>query len=141
MHNLFISFYRPTAKRWKIVVEDKAFPTDWYAVNSHAAVHSEVLSPEQIKNSVIALKPRKGEGLLRTEDILDTIEKNGSEIALVWIGAIQYYSGQLFDLKTIGQKAHQVGATYGLDLAHAIGNVPVKLNEWDVDFAVWCTYK
>nr|ODO02537.1 kynureninase [Cryptococcus depauperatus CBS 7855] len=141
LHNLFTSFYRPTEKRWKIVIEKGSFPSDWYAVHSHPPLHDKVLSPEQIENAIIVLSPREGEEILRTEDILAVIEENRETIAVVLLPLVQYYTGQLFDIASISLKIHQAGALLGLDLAHGIGNVECKLNEWNIDFAVWCTYK
>ncbi|ORX35949.1 kynureninase [Kockovaella imperatae] len=141
IHNLFTSFYRPTKRRWRIVIEQGSFPSDWYAIHSHPRIHSAVLSQEQIDNSIIALAPRKGEDILRTEDVIETIQKHGDEIAIVWLPLVQYYTGQLLDIPPISAKAHGVGALIGLDMAHGVGNVETKLNEWNIDFAVWCTYK
>ncbi|TXT11238.1 hypothetical protein VHUM_01989 [Vanrija humicola] len=141
IHNLFTTFYKPTQKRWKIVIEKGAFPSDWYAIYSHPNLHSDVLSPEQIKDAIIPLSPREGEETLRTEDILDVLDKNGDEIAIVWLPLIQYYTGQLFDAPTLSKKTHDIGALFGLDMAHGVGNVKVELDKWNVDFAVWCTYK
>ncbi|WVW82086.1 kynureninase [Kwoniella bestiolae CBS 10118] len=141
MHNLFTSFYRPTKERWKIVIEKGSFPSDWYAVHSHPKLHEAVLSPQQIEDAIIGLEPREGEDTLRTEDILKVIEENKDTISIVWLPLVQYYTGQLFDIASISPKVHSIGALLGLDMAHGIGNVECKLNEWDVDFAVWCTYK
>ncbi|RXK42510.1 kynureninase [Tremella mesenterica] len=141
MHNLFISFYKPTKKRWKIVIEQGSFPSDWYAVHSHPRLHDAILSEEQIQSSIIPLSPRPGEVTLRTSDILSTIEKHKDEIAVVWLPLVQYYTGQLFDIPPISQKTHEIGAIFGLDLAHGTGNVEIRLNDWGVDMAVWCTYK
>ncbi|WWC58390.1 kynureninase [Kwoniella dejecticola CBS 10117] len=141
MHNLFTSFYRPTNKRWKIVIEKGSFPSDWYAVHSHPKLHEAVLSPQQIDEAIIGLEPREGEDTLRTEDILAVLEENKDTIAIVWLPLVQYYTGQLFDIASISPKVHSIGGLLGLDMAHGIGNVECRLNEWDVDFAVWCTYK
>ncbi|WVR05729.1 kynureninase [Kwoniella sp. DSM 27419] len=141
MHNLFVSFYKPTKERYKIVIEKGSFPSDWYAVHSHPRLHDAVLSPEQMDNAIIGLSPREGEDTLRTEDIIKVIEENKDSIAIVWLPLIQYYTGQLFDIAAIAPKAHEAGALIGLDLAHGIGNAETKLNDWNVDFAVWCTYK
>ncbi|KAK8865826.1 kynureninase [Kwoniella newhampshirensis] len=141
IHNLFTSFYRPTEKRWKIVIEKGSFPSDWYAIHSHPQLHDKILSPEQIKEAVIGLEPREGEETLRTEDILKVLDDNKDTIAIVWLPLVQYYTGQLFDVAAIAPKVHEIGALIGLDMAHGIGNVETKLNEWEVDFAVWCTYK
>ncbi|WP_035757342.1 kynureninase [Hugenholtzia roseola] len=136
LHLMLISFYRPTAQRYKIMVEGGAFPSDYYAVESQLRLHG--FSPE---TAMVELEPRAGEHTLRTEDILAAIEKEGDSLALVLLGGVNYYTGQFFDLKRITEKAHQVGAKAGYDLAHAAGNVPLSLHEWQVDFAVWCTYK
>lgn len=141
IHTLLISFYRPTQTRWKIVVEKGAFPSDWYAVHSHPKLHEDILSKDQIENAIIPLAPRAGEDCLRTEDILRVIEENGDTISVVWLAGVQYYTGQYFDIAPIARKTHEVGALLGLDLAHAIGNVPLDLRKWEVDFAAWCTYK
>lgn len=141
LHNLFTTFYRPTQKRWKIVIERGSFPTDWYAAHSHPNLHSDILSKEQIDNAIIALEPRQGEDTFRTEDILKVIEENGDEIALVWLPIVQYYTGQYFDVEPLCKKTHEIGATFGLDMAHGVGNVKIELDRWGVDFAVWCTYK
>jgi kynureninase len=136
LHLMLISFYRPTAQRYKIMVEAGAFPSDYYAVESQLRLRG--FSPE---SAMVELVPRAGEQTLRTEDILAAIEKEGDSLALVLLGGVNYYTGQFFDLKRITEKAHQVGAKAGYDLAHAAGNVPLSLHEWQVDFAVWCTYK
>ncbi|KAJ9102951.1 hypothetical protein QFC19_004507 [Naganishia cerealis] len=141
IHSLFVSFYRPTKTRWRILIEKGAFPSDWYAIHSHPKLHEDILSPEQIDNAVVALTPRDGEETLHTEDILASIQKYGDEIAVVWLSGVQYYTGQYFDVPPICKKSHEVGAYFGLDLAHAVGNVPLELSNWGVDFAAWCTYK
>ncbi|MEN7548248.1 kynureninase [Rapidithrix thailandica] len=136
LHLLLVSFYRPTPQRYKILVEHKPFPSDRYALSSHIRWHG--LSEE---DCFIELRPREHEHSLRTEDILQAIEQHKEELALVLFGGINYLSGQLFELEKITQAAHQAGALMGLDLAHAIGNVPLQLHQWQVDFATWCTYK
>lgn len=136
LHFMMVSFYRPTTKRYKIVIEKGAFPSDKYAVDSQIRFHG--YDPE---TALIQLAPRTGEETLRTEDILQTIEDNGDEIALVMIGGVNYYTGQYFDLEAIAAKGHEVGAMVGFDLAHAAGNVAVQLHDWKADFAVWCHYK
>ncbi|ODO11787.1 kynureninase [Cryptococcus amylolentus CBS 6273] len=141
IHNLFTSFYRPTEKRWKIVIEKGSFPSDWYAIHSHPKLHDKVLSQAQIDDAIIGLEPREGEDVLRTEDILKVIEENKDTIAVVWLPLVQYYTGQLFDIAAISPKVHDIGALLGIDMAHGTGNVECKLDEWNVDFAVWCTYK
>ena len=136
LHILMTSFYRPTKKRYKIVCEAKAFPSDQYALFSQAQIHG--LDPAE---AIIEISPRENEHTIRTEDILSAIKEHGNEIAVVMFGGVNYYSGQVFDMKTITKAAHEVGAYCGFDLAHAAGNVSLKLHEWDVDFACWCSYK
>lgn len=136
LHLLFISFYRPTKGRFKILIESPTFPSDYYAVESQVKFHG--FNP---KDAIIELCPRKNENTLRTEDILEAIKKNKKEIALIWFSGVNYYTGQFFDLKKITEAGHRAGAAVGFDLAHAIGNVPMRLHNWGVDFAVWCSYK
>ncbi len=136
LHLLFATFYRPTKNRFKIIMEAGAFPSDMYAIESQALFHG--LNPDEV---IIEISPRDGEFTLRTEDILDTIEQNKTDTALVFFSGVQYYTGQYFDIRSITQKAHEVGAFAGFDLAHAAGNLDLKLHEWDVDFAAWCSYK
>lgn len=136
LHLLMVSFYRPTSTRNKIICEAKAFPSDQYALESQVKFHG--LDPSE---TIIEIAPREGEHLIRQEDILSAIEEAGDSLAMLMIGGVNYYSGQLFDMKTITEKVHSVGATCGFDLAHAAGNVILKLNEWGVDFAAWCSYK
>jgi kynureninase len=136
LHLMLVSFYRPSGKRTKIVIETAAFPSDTYAVRSHVA--SRGLDPDE---TVLVLEPRPGEDTIQTEDLERLLEERGSEIALVMLPGIQYYTGQRFDLARIAQAAHRAGAVAGFDLAHAVGNVPLSLHDWDADFAVWCNYK
>ncbi|MHA7129580.1 kynureninase [Algoriphagus namhaensis] len=136
LHFLMVSFYQPKADRVKIICEAGAFPSDQYALESQVKFHG--LNPDDV---LVELEPRAGEHTLRTEDILAKIQELGSELALVMMGGIQYYTGQLFDMKAITYAAHEVGAYCGFDLAHAVGNAPLSLHEWDVDFATWCSYK
>jgi kynureninase len=141
LHLMMVSFYRPTADRFKIVIEKGAFPSDQYAVKSQIGFHSsKQLLPEN-ENWLIELTPREGESTLRTEDIVDAIERHGNEIALILLGGVNYYTGQAFDMKTITEAGRQAGAVVGFDLAHAAGNLELHLHDWNVDFAVWCTYK
>jgi len=135
-HTLMIPFYRPTAERYKIIIEKGAFPSDLYLVNSQVAYHG--FDP---KDAVIKLEPRSGEYALRTEDIIDTINKTGSQLALLFLPGIQFYTGQLFKMEELTRAAQKVGAIVGWDLAHAVGNVKLCLHDWNVDFATWCTYK
>jgi kynureninase len=135
LHLLMVSFYQPKGKRTKILCEAKAFPSDQYALESQVKFHG--LSNEHL----VEIAPREGENLIRLEDILSKIEELGDELALVMIGGVNYYTGQLFDMKTITEAGHKVGAYVGFDLAHAAGNINLKLHDWGVDFAAWCGYK
>jgi len=136
LHLLMVSFYQPTASRFKIICEAGAFPSDQYMFETQLKHHG--LDPEE---ALIELSPRKDEYTLHTEDIIESIEEAGDELALVLIGGLQYYTGQLFDMDRITTAGHKVGAKVGFDLAHGIGNVPLQLHDWNVDFATWCSYK
>ena len=136
LHLMLITFYRPTAIRFKILIETGPFSSDQYAFDSQVKLHG--LKPE---DAIIELKPRSGEYTLRTEDILAAIEQHSDQLALIIIGGVQYYTGQFFNIKKITEAGHRAGAQVGFDLAHAIGNVPLNLHNDDVDFAVWCSYK
>lgn len=136
LHLMMSAFYRPTASRNKIVIEKKAFPSDYHAVVSQIQLHG--FDP---KVSLVEIGPREGEVTLRQEDIEATIAEHGSSIALVLFSGIQYYTGQLFNMARIAEVSHSHGAIFGVDLAHAVGNVPLQLHDWNVDFAVWCSYK
>lgn len=136
LHLLMVSFYRPMGKRTKILCEAKAFPSDHYALESQLKFYGLDLSVH-----LVEVSPRVGEHLIREEDILAEIDQLGDELALVMIGGVNYYTGQLFDMRLITEAAHRVGAIAGFDLAHAAGNVNLRLHEWNVDFAVWCGYK
>jgi kynureninase len=136
LHVLMATFYRPTAQRYKILCEAKAFPSDQYALEAQARLHG--FDPA---TAVVEVAPRPGEHTLRTEDIVAAIEQHGHELALVLFGGVNYYTGQLFDMAAITAAAHQVGAYAGFDLAHAAGNVALQLHNWQVDFACWCSYK
>ncbi len=136
LHLLMASFYRPTPKRYKIICEEKAFPSDQYMLASQARFHG--FDP---KDAILEVKKRPGEHQFRTEDIIKLIEETGEECALVLMGGVNYYSGQVLDMEKITEAGHKVGAFVGWDLAHAAGNVELKLSEWNVDFAAWCSYK
>ncbi len=136
LHLMLVSFYRPKGGRYKIITEAGAFPSDQYALETQVKFHG--YAPD---DAIIELVPRPGEVTLRTEDILAAIEQHGDDVALVMMAGVQYYTGQWFDLDSITATSHRVGAVVGFDLAHAIGNVPLQLHAWGVDFAVWCTYK
>lgn len=136
IHLLFATFYRPTKERFKIICEAKAFPSDQYALESQVIHHG--FDPAE---AIIEVAPRSGEFTIRTEDILATIQQDGSSTAVVFFGGVNYYTGQVFDMNVITQAAHGVGAFAGFDLAHAAGNVSLQLHNWNVDFACWCSYK
>ena len=143
LHLLLTTFYRPTKERYKIICEAKAFPSDQYALESQVKLHAclpdrQGLDPD---NAIIEVAPREGEYNIRTEDIVETINKYANEVAVVLFGGINYYSGKVFDMKAITEAAHKVGAYCGFDLAHAAGNIELHLHDWDVDFACWCSYK
>ncbi|HAF79375.1 MAG TPA: kynureninase [Maribacter sp.] len=136
LHLLMVSFYNPTQKRFKILCEEKAFPSDQYMFQSQVRFHG--LDPDE---TIVEIKKREGEHHWRTEDILAKIEELGDELALVLIGGVNYYNGQVMDMEAITKAGKAVGANVGWDLAHAVGNVELKLHEWDADFASWCSYK
>lgn len=136
LHLLMVSFYQPTQTKYKIICEAKAFPSDQYALESQVKFHGFDYS-----DAVIEVAPRQGEHIIRTEDILQAIEENKNELALVLFGGVNYYTGQVFDMKSITAAAHKVGVLCGFDLAHAAGNIELHLHDWHVDFACWCSYK
>ena len=136
LHFLMVSFYRPTPKRYKIICEEKAFPSDQYMLQSQVKFHG--LDPKDV---IVEIKKRDGEHFWRTEDVIAKIKEVGNELALVLIGGVNYYNGQVFDMKTITNAGKSVGANVGWDLAHAVGNIELKLHDWGVDFAAWCSYK
>ena len=136
LHLMMVSFYQPTEKRHKIIIEGDAFPSDIYAVESQIKHHG--LSPA---TSLIKLRPRDGESAIRTEDIQTIIESEGDEISLIMLGGVNYYTGQVFDFENITKLGHAKGINVGFDLAHAAGNIKLELHKWGVDFAVWCSYK
>ncbi|MEQ7799443.1 kynureninase [Pedobacter sp. ASV1-7] len=136
LHLLMVSFYKPTSSRFKIIMEAGAFPSDQYAIESQVRFHGYDPSI-----AIIEVAAREGEYTLRTEDITSAIAENGNDIALVLFGGVNYFTGQWFDMDAITKAGHEVGAVVGFDLAHAAGNVPLKLHDWGVDFACWCSYK
>lgn len=136
LHLMMAGFYKPTKQRYKIICEAKAFPSDQYVFQSQALLHN--LNPDEV---IVEIKPREGEHILRTEDIVSTIEQHANETSLVLFSGINYYTGQYFDIQAITEATHKAGVYAGFDLAHAAGNVELKLHEWNVDFACWCTYK
>lgn len=136
LHLLMATFYQPTKERFKIICEAKAFPSDQYAFESQARFHG--LNPDEV---IIEVGPREGEYVIRTEDILNTIKQHADQTALVIFSGVNYYNGQVFDMKSITKAAHDAGAYCGFDLAHAAGNIELHLHDWDADFACWCSYK
>jgi kynureninase len=136
LHLLMVSFYNPTPKKYKIICEEKAFPSDQYMFQSQVKFHG--FDP---KEAIVEIKRREGEANIRLEDVLAKIEEVGSELALVLIGGVNYYTGQVFDMKTITAAGQKQGAYVGWDLAHAAGNIKLDLHDWNVDFAAWCSYK
>lgn len=136
LHLLMVSFFKPTRERPIVFIEKGAFPSDQYAVESQMRCHG--LDPREF---LIELTPRKGESTLRTDDILESIEHFGDQIAMILLGGVNYYTGQAFEMEKITRAGHKVGAIVGFDLAHAAGNIELKMHDWGVDFAVWCSYK
>jgi len=136
LHLLLVSFYRPTKTRYKILCEAKAFPSDQYALQSQVKFHGY-----SIEDAIIEVAPREGEYHIREEDIFVAIEKNKDSLALVMIGGVNYFTGQVFDMKAITEAGHKVGVLVGFDLAHGAGNIKLHLHDWNVDFAAWCSYK
>jgi len=136
LHLLMATFYRPTKSRHKILMEDPAFPSDTYAIKSQIAHHG--FTPN---DSLLLARPRAGEETIRKEDIAALLEKEGDQIALVLFAGVNFFTGQLFDIAKITALAHARDCLVGIDLAHAAGNVPLALHDWNVDFAVWCSYK
>ena len=136
LHMMMVSFYNPTSTRFKIICEEKAFPSDQYMFQTQVKFHG--LDPKDV---IVEVKRREGEHNLRNEDIIAKINEVGNELALVLIGGINYYTGQVLDMENITKAGHAVGAKVGWDLAHAAGNIELKLHEWNVDFACWCSYK
>jgi kynureninase len=136
LHLMMVSFYRPTAQRYRILIEDSAFPSDSYAVRSQASFHG--YDPD---DAVLRLRPRDGEAALRSEDVVDFLSREGDSVALVLLGGVNYYSGEFLDIAAITRAGQAAGAVVGWDLAHAAGNVELNLHDWGVDWAAWCSYK
>jgi kynureninase len=136
LHLMMVSFYRPTKERFKIITEAGAFPSDQYALETQVKFHG--FNPDE---AIIEIAPREGEHTLRTADIIDVINANAGSVVLIMMGGVNYYTGQAVDMETITKAGHVIGATVGFDLAHAAGILELHLHDWNVDFAVWCTYK
>ena len=136
LHLMMATFYRPTKSRFKIMMEEPAFPSDTYAIKSQIVHHG--FDPSE---ALILARPREGEFAIRQDDIEAALEEQGDEIALVLFAGVNFFTGQLFDIEKITALAQKRGCTVGIDLAHAAGNVPLALHDWNVDFAVWCSYK
>ncbi len=136
IHLLMVSFYRPNDKKYKIMIEKDAFPSDHYAVRSQIRFHG--YDPQL---ALVELAPRKNEKVLRHEDIISAIEEHGDELALIYFGGVNYYTGQAFDLESITKAGKSKKAMVGFNLAHSVGNLPLRLHDWDIDFSAWCTYK
>lgn len=136
LHLMWASFYQPTPKRYKVLTIAGDFPSDQYAIETHLKFRG--YEPAEV---LIEVSPRIGEYTIRTEDLLEAIEQHADELALVCMSGLNYYTGQVYDMNAIAAKAHSLGIAVGFDLAHAIGNIPLQLHDWGVDFAVWCSYK
>ncbi|MHC4220522.1 MAG: kynureninase [Planctomycetota bacterium] len=136
IHLMLVSFFQPTPDRHCILMEHPAFPSDLYAIRTH--LRGRGLDPA---DSVVQIRPRAGEHTVRTEDLETLLDEQGPRIALVWLGGVNFFTGQVFDMPRITAAARRHGCVVGFDLAHAAGNVPLQLHDWDVDFAAWCSYK
>lgn len=136
IHLMLVGFYRPSGKKRKILIEGKAFPSDQYALRSYLSHIGQ--DPDDV---LMELKGAEGTEVLAEDLLFQAIDQHAEEIALVFMGGVNYYSGQLFDMASITRKAHEHGILVGFDLAHAVGNVSLRLHDWDVDFACWCSYK
>ncbi|MDP4217932.1 MAG: kynureninase, partial [Bacteroidota bacterium] len=136
LHLLMSTFYRPDGRRYRIIMEAGAFPSDQYAMETQ--VLAQGLDPA---DAIVEVHPREGEEVIREEDILAMVDKYRESLALVLFGGIHYYTGQVLDIAAIAGAAHRAGALAGFDLAHVAGNIPVRLHDWEADFAVWCSYK
>ncbi|KAI8891988.1 pyridoxal phosphate-dependent transferase [Globomyces pollinis-pini] len=136
LHLMMVPFYSPKPGRYKILMEGKAFPSDYFAIESQVKHHG--YDP---KDAIIEVYPKEGQNTIDNQDIINIIKEQGDSIALVLFSGVQYYTGQFFDIPAVTKAAHDKGCFVGWDLAHAVGNVPLQLHEWNVDFAVWCSYK
>ena len=136
IHFLLVSFYQPSKNRYKIMIEKDAFPSDHYAIQSQIRFHG--YDPEQ---ALVELVPRKDEKILRNDDILSSIQDHGNQLSLIYLGGVNYYTGQAFDMGEISKAGKAQGAIVGFNLAHSVGNLPLRMHDWDIDFSAWCTYK
>ena len=136
LHLLLTSFYRPEGSRTKLLMEMPAFPSDIYCLQSH--LHARGLDPD---DHIIQVRPREGEDTIATEDLIAAINEAGDSLATVMMGGVNFLTGQVLDMAAITEAGHRVGATVGFDLAHAAGNIPLQLHDWNVDFGAWCSYK
>ena len=136
IHLLMVSFYRPTKKRYKILIEDHAFPSDRFAIESQVRFHG--FSPDK---AIVTMKSVSGKPCITTEEILDYINREKDNLGMIFMGGVNYFTGQVFDMKTITEAGHEAGCIVGFDLAHGTGNVILQLHDWNVDFAAWCSYK
>ena len=136
LHHLMATFYTPTPDRYRILIEAHAFPSDAYAVKSQAALHGRSAA-----DAIVEVAPTPGSETIKGADLIAEILRTGPSLALVLLSGVQYYTGQAFDIPAIVAAAHSVGAVVGIDAAHAVGNLPLELHAWNVDFAVWCSYK
>ena len=136
LHLMLASFWRPEGRRVRILMEAGAFPSDTHAIESHVRVRG--MDPAKV---VVKVQPREGQACFDTADFTRAIEREGDALALVLVGGVNYFTGQVLDMQSITAAAHKTGAMCGFDLAHAVGNVPLQLHDWDCDFACWCSYK
>ena len=136
LHMLLVSFYQPTPQRHKILVEEHAFPSDHFAVESQIRLHGR-----DPADSMVTVKPRDGGELFHVDDIVAAIEEHGESLATILLPGVQYYTGQVMPIAAVVEAGHRVGAKVGIDLAHSAGNTPLTMHDWDVDFASWCSYK
>jgi len=138
LHLMMVSFYRPTRQRWRILMEEPCFPSDSYAVRSH--LQARRIDPDK---AILRIKPRAGEHCLRTDDIDDLLDEHAHDMSMVLLGGVNFFTGQVLDMKHIAKSAHGLSrdVMVGFDLAHAAGNIPLHLHDWNVDFAAWCSYK
>ncbi len=136
LHLMMMSFYRPTDSRFKVLMEYPAFPSDLYAIQSH--LHARGINPAE---AIVTVRPAEDAHTIETAQIEEILQREGDSIALVLFGGVNYFTGQVLDMAAITELGHRNGCVVGFDLAHAAGNIPMELHDWNVDFAAWCTYK